>query len=354
MRNETRQKFNAFVEQIAKLNGVPDATTKFAATPSVEQTLENHIQESSAFLQQVNSYGVDQQTGEKIGLSIGSTIAGRTDTSSADRATQDPSELDNRDYECKQTNFDTHLTYAKLDAWAKFPDFQVRIRNMILRQQALDRIMIGWNGASAAATTDRVANPLLEDVNIGWMKKLQTEAPARYMTEGGTAGEIRVGAGNATAGYGDYKNMDALVHDMRSNLLGAWHARNNTFSAISGADLVDEKYFPMIEAHGETPTEARALDLMLSNKRMGGLRVAEVPFFPSRSIMVTLIAPKGDSNLSLYHQNGTRRRHVVDNPKRDRIENYESVNEAYVIEDLSACAAAVNIKLWDADAEAWV
>lgn len=353
MRNTTREQYNAYVQQIAKLNGIPDATTKFSATPSVEQTLENHIQESSAFLQQVNSYGVDQQSGEKVGLSIGATIAGRTDTSSADRQTQDPSDTDARSYDCKQTNFDTHLTYAKLDAWAKFPDFQTRIRNMIIRQQALDRIMIGWNGTSAAATTDRVTNPLLQDVNIGWMKKLQTEAAARYMTDGATAGKVRVGAGNGTAGYGDYANLDALVHDMRSNLLGAWHARNNTFTAICGADLVDEKYFPLIETHGSTPTEVQALDLMLSNKRLGGLRVAEVPFFPSRSIMITLLAPRGDSNLSIYHQSGTRRRHLVDNPKRDRIENYESVNEAYVIEDLTACAAVVNIELWDAVAAAW-
>ena len=38
-------------------------------------------------------------------------------------------------------------------------------------------------------------------------------------------------------------------------------------------------------------------------------------------------------NLSIYWQEDTRRRSVIDNPKRDRIENFESVNEAYVVED---------------------
>lgn len=354
MRNDTRALFNTYLEQLAKLNGVPDVTTKFSASPSVEQTLEKRIQESSAFLQLVNSYSVDQQTGEKIGLSIGSTIASRTDTNSQDRQTQDPSDTDARGYACKQTNFDTHLGYAKMDAWAKFPNFQAMIRDMILRQQALDRIMIGWNGTSAAATTNRGTYPLLQDVNIGWLAKLQTEAAARYMTEGTkAAGEIRVGPGDATAGYGDYANMDQLVQDMRSSLLGPWHARNNNFTALCGSELVDEKYFPLIGAHGDTPTESQALDLMLSNKKMGGLRVGEVPFFPDRSIMVTLLDAKQGSNLSIYHQEGTRRRHVVDKPERDRIENYESVNEAYVIEDLTACCGATNIKLWDPVAKAW-
>ncbi|MCW8965765.1 MAG: phage major capsid protein, P2 family [Candidatus Pacearchaeota archaeon] len=193
MKNETRKLFNEYLHRQAELNGVEDATKKFAATPSVAQTLESRIQETSAFLQNVNSIPVEQQKGEKIGLGIGSTIAGRTDTSANDRPTQDPSTDDPHAYECKQTNYDTHLSYPRLDMWAKFPDFQTRIRDQILRRQALDRIMIGWNGASAAVQTDRVANPLLQDVNIGWLAKLVAEAPARYMTQGAVAGEIRVG-----------------------------------------------------------------------------------------------------------------------------------------------------------------
>ncbi|STU54507.1 phage major capsid protein [Klebsiella pneumoniae subsp. pneumoniae] len=45
-------------------------------------------------------------------------------------------------------------------------------------------------------------------------------------------------------------------------------------------------------------------------------------------------------NLSIYWQEDTRRRSVIDNPKRDRIENFESVNEAYVVEDYR-CVALV-------------
>ena len=107
--------------------------------------------------------------------------------------------------------------------------------------------------------------------------------------------------------------------------------------------MLDEKYFPLVEEHGGKPTEIVALDLLLSNKVLGGLRVARVPYFPRRSVFVTLLGA-GGSNLSIYYQNGKRRRTLVDNAKRDQVENYESSNEAYVIEDLTAACACANIK----------
>ncbi|WP_230413956.1 P2 family phage major capsid protein, partial [Undibacterium umbellatum] len=40
-----------------------------------------------------------------------------------------------------------------------------------------------------------------------------------------------------------------------------------------------------------------------------------------------------------------RRRQIVDNAKRDRIENYESSNDAYVVEDYGIAALVENIEL---------
>ena len=54
--------------------------------------------------------------------------------------------------------------------------------------------------------------------------------------------------------------------------------------------------------------------------------------------MVTLL-----DNLSIYYQRSARRRLLVNNPKRDRLENYESSNDAYVIEDFGAAMFAENI-----------
>ncbi|PZO91504.1 MAG: phage major capsid protein, P2 family [Sphingomonas sanxanigenens] len=332
MRNSTRRLFNAYVSQIAALNGVEDANQSFSVDPSVQQKLEDRIQESSDFLQRINSTGVPELKGEKLGLGIGSPIASRTNTAANDRAPIDPSTLDNLAYELFKTDFDTFITYQKLDTWAKFPDFQERIRNAILRRCALDRITIGWNGVNAAAATDRVANPMLQDVNKGWLQHLREDKPEHFVTEGAAPGAITVGAD------GDYKTLDALVYDLVNGLMPTWAAGDTELVAIVGRGLLHDKYFPLIN-QDQDPTEQVARDIIMSSKRLGNLPAATVPFFPANTIAVTRY-----DNLSIYYQDGKRRRTIVDNAKRDRIENYESSNEAYVVEDYDFMVAAENIE----------
>ncbi|CRL46087.1 Phage major capsid protein, P2 family [Sodalis glossinidius str. 'morsitans'] len=146
-----------------------------------------------------------------MGLGVDRPIASTTDIDTKEREPLDPSSLDEVGYVCTQTNFDTALKYAKLDAWAKFPDFQTRIRNQIVKRQALDRIMIGCNGTSRAKTSDFKVNKLLQDVNIGFLAKIRKAAATQVMNKmvsstGSMVSEkIRVGV------KGDYKNLDALV-----------------------------------------------------------------------------------------------------------------------------------------------
>jgi P2 family phage major capsid protein len=334
MRNDTRVLYTAFIAAIAQLNGVAAAAEKFTVSPTVQQRLENRMQESSSFLQAINMIGVDEQSGAKVGLGIGSTIASRTNTLTTDRSPTDPTALDEFGYLCRQTNFDTFITYAKLDMWAKFPDFQTRIRDAILKRQALDRIMIGWNGTSAAATTDRIANPLLQDVNIGWIKKVRDEAPSKIISDGASAGasQIKIGATGA-----DYATLDALVYDLVNNLLDPWHREDPNMRVVLGRDLMADKYFPLVNST-QPPSETLAADLIISQKRVGGLQAVTVPYLPAGALTITSL-----DNLSIYFQNGGRRRTLVDNAKRDRIENYESSNDAYVVEDYGRIAIAENI-----------
>lgn len=334
MKNSTRVLYTAYLSQLATLNGVASATEKFTVEPSIQQTLESKMTESTDFLGRINVVGVSEQQGEKLGLGIGGPIAGTTNTATTDRATTDLAELDANGYYCTQTNFDTHITYSKLDAWAKFPDFQTRIRDAILTRQALDRIMIGFNGTSRAATSNKVANPLLQDVNIGWLQKYRTHAAARVLDEVvADSGEITIGE----AAGKDYKNLDALVFDMVNNLIEPWYRDDTELVAIVGRSLMADKYFPLINA-AQPPSEQLAAQVVMSQKRIGGLQAISVPYFPAGSILVTRL-----DNLSLYWQEGARRRTVVDNAKRDRIENYESSNDAYVVEDYGCGALAENI-----------
>ncbi|GJA75398.1 MULTISPECIES: phage major capsid protein, P2 family [Aeromonas] len=333
MRNETRQKFNEFTGQVAKLNAITSAMVQFNVQPSVQQTLETKMQESVAFLSMINMVPVDELKGQKVGIGISSTIAGRTDTATKDRQPNDPTSLYAHDYECAQTNYDTLIGYAQLDAWAKFPDFQTRVRDAIITRQGLDRIMIGWNGTSAAKDTDRNANPLLQDVNVGWLEHIRQDAPAQVMQEGVQgSGKIYI-----DPAAGDYKDLDALVFDAVSELIQPWHQDDTKLVVICGRKMLSDKYFPIINDAGDNQNKLAA-QVLVSQKQIGGLKAVRVPFFPEDALLITKL-----SNLSIYWQDGARRRHIEEEPKRNRIVNYESSNDAYVVEDYDCAGLVENI-----------
>lgn len=337
MKNTTRQKYTAYLAQLATLNGVESAAHMFTIAPSVQQTLESRIQESSAFLKAIGNYPVDEMQGQKIGIGTDGPVASRTDTTGADRTTRDAASLVGQGYQCVQTNYDTHVRYNTLDVWAKFPDFQLRLSRAIQQQCALDRIMVGFNGISAAATTNRVTNPLLQDVNKGWLQYLRDNAAARVMSQGATAGKVIVKAD----GTKDYKTLDGLVYDATHSLLDAWHAQAGDLVAIVGRGLMHDKLFPLVDGQ-VAPTEMLAADIVRSQLRLGGLQAVTVPYMLDNAILVTSL-----KNLSIYWQEGSRRRAVIDNPKRDRIETFESSNDAFVIEDLGKACLIENIELQD-------
>jgi hypothetical protein len=360
MRNETRLLFAAYVSQIALINGVADATTTFAVAPVVEQKLEQRLKESSEFLSAINIVPVTQQTGQTLGLETTRTIAGRVDTSGGTkRNPTDPSgNSEINTYFCRQTNFDWSRRYAAMDAWRHRPEFETLLRDAILKQQARDRIMIGFNGTSAAATTDRTANPMLQDVNIGWLQNIRLRAPAQVfndgnltvLTNGANNGALKAiyvkpdatlfdqSLNNKTTAGADYSSLDALVLDAK-RMLPEWHRGNTDLVVIVGHDLVDDKYFTIAQETGATATEVESTDRIIrSSKQLGGLPAVRVPFFPATGLLITTL-----SNLSIYWQEETRRRFLKDEPELDRIANYESVNEDYVVEDYELAVLVENI-----------
>ena len=334
MRNETRKLFNGYLQQVAKLNGVDNATEKFNVTPTVQQKLETAIQEASGLLKSINIIGVEQQEGEALLLGVNGPIASRTNTKSGGRRNPaDRSDLSKDTYTCKQTNFDSAFPYALIDAWAKFPDFQVRLSGSITERQALDRIMIGFNGTSAAATSDIAANPLLQDVNIGWLQKIRTGAPDRVLDEVVDAsGKVPVGA------TGDYKTLDGVVFDA-VQMLDPWHRSHPNLVVMVSRDLLHDKLLAAVEKGAASNQEENAADQIVTKARLGGLPIVDAPFFPAGTVLVTTL-----SNLSIYFQEGARRRHVKDEPEYDRIADYQSSNDAYVIEDFGLVALVENIE----------
>ena len=343
MRTATRLAFNAMTGVIAQLNAVPggDVSKTFSVTPSVAQTLFEKVQLSSEFLSQIGIITVPQQMGQKVGIVITSTIAGRTDTSNgvALRSPVDPSDTAGQNYICVQTNYDTSLTYAKLDQWAHRPEFQTLVRDAIVTRQGLDRMMIGWNGTSAAATTDRVVNPLLQDVNKGWIQHVREDAPAQIVSHG-TLDALHIYVSDtADATHRDYVNLDALVFDLIENL-GEPFRDDTGLVVICGRDLVHDKYFNIVNASGDDAIKMMARDVLLSTKKIGGLQAVRVPFFPAGKLAVTRL-----DNLSIYEQENTQRRLIEEQPSRNRVVDFQSTNEAYVVENYDLIAIAENIQM---------
>ena len=195
--------------------------------------------------------------------------------------------------------------------------------------------MIGFNGTSAAAATNRGTNPLLQDVNIGWLQKMRVENEARVLDEGADiVGKVTYG----THASADYVTLDALVWDAHQTLLAEWAKDDTELVAIVGSDLLHDKYFPMINK-SEDPTEQIARDVIMSTKRLGGLQAVRVPGFPAGKVFITRL-----DNLSIYYQDGKRRRMVKDEPELDQVTDYQSSNEAYVIEDLEGACLVENIE----------
>ncbi|WP_227729466.1 phage major capsid protein, P2 family [Yersinia proxima] len=342
MRQKTRFKFNAYLTRQAELNGVDtgDLNKKFSVEPSVTQTIMTRVQESSEFLSRINIVPVAELTAEKIGLGVNGSVASTTDTDGGDeRETAEFASLDSEKYFCEQVNFDFHMRYNTLDLWARYQDFQTRLRDAIIQRQALDRIIIGFNGTHRAKTSNRTLNPLLQDIAPGWLQKYRNNAPKRVMSkiigEDGevTSEKIRVGHG------GDYVNLDALVMDARSSMIAEWYQEDPELVVITGRNLMQDKYFPLVNKEQDN-SETIAADVIISQKRIGNLPAVSVPYFPPNALLITRL-----DNLSIYWLEDSHRRHIDENAKRDRIENYESIKQDYVVEDYTCGCLVENIEI---------
>jgi P2 family phage major capsid protein len=338
-------------------------THQFALDPTAEQRLEDLQRESVGFLQRINVPGVRDLTGKVIGLGAANMIASRRSRANLPRQPKYVGHMQERDYLLKNTLFDTWLPWEMIDSWSKFPDFPTRYARQVAISVALSRIAVGWHGTSAAPDTDADTNPLGEDVNIGWLHKLRLERADHVMgretvtvgdvtTATGAAKPIYIGPDSASAS-GDYKNIDALAYDLIAGM-PSWARSSTDHVVVVSQDLVDEKYFPMINRKlsdsidgGKSTSDQVTTDIVMSTKQIGGRPAVIVPFFPEGTMLVTPLGQPGapdSSNLSIYYQEGSRRRYIKDEPQNmAALVDYNSVNEGYVIESTDYAVMAENI-----------
>jgi len=338
MKPASRAQISAYFSQIARINGVTNVSQSFNVTPSVQQTLETKIQESSAFLRLVNFYTVDELQGQKIGMGVASSIAGRTDTETNERQPRSVGSMDAKNFQLYKTDYDTFIKFAQIDQWAKFKDFQNRMRDLVINQIALDRIKIAFNGRTAAAETNPVTNPMLEDVNIGWLQQYRNNAPARVMHEV-RAGSKVVKVGQDIGEADGYRNLAALVFDAINSMVHPAFRKDPRIRVILGADL-SNAYLTSLLNRKQDLSEQKIAEDMVNNNHIALREAIDAPFVPDGTMLITM-----PQNLSIYTQEGSMRRHVIENPKRDRIEDYRSANEGFVVEQYEAGCVVENIQL---------
>ncbi|ECB2520900.1 capsid protein, partial [Salmonella enterica subsp. enterica serovar Alachua] len=191
------------------------------------------------------------------------------------------------------------------------------------------------------ATSDRTKNPMLQDVAVGWLQKYRNEAPTRVMSNITDADGKVVSAVIRVGRNGDYENLDALVMDATNNLIDEVYQDDPNLVAIVGRKLLADKYFPLVNKQQEN-SESLAADIIISQKRIGNLPAVRVPYFPANAVLVTTL-----ENLSIYFMDESHRRSIDENPKKDRVENYESMNIDYVVEVYAAGCLLENITLGD-------
>lgn len=330
-----------------------DVHETFAIDPSVEQQLEQKMTEQVGFLNQINVMPVDQLQGAVLGLFADQMIASGIGNPDTRRSPVDISGMDDRSFQLYETLFDTMMRWNKIDTWAKFPNFIQLYSNAVATAVAQSRIAIGFNGDhrfAANAASDKAAYPLGQDINIGWLQRLRLTRPDHVM------GRVNVTAGGITTATGvaapieigateTFKNIDALAYDLISGL-PSWARQSTELVVIVSQDLVDEKYFPMINRSlsstidgGKSTSDQVVADIVMSAKQIGGRPAAVVPYFPEGTMFVTPL-----KNLSLYYQSGARRRYIRDEPEYRRgLVDYNSSNEGYVIESTDHAALAENI-----------
>lgn len=326
-------KYAELQEAIAETYGVEQSSQMFTVEPSIAQELNDAITAKADFLERINVVPVSEIKGEKVFIGVNGPVTGRTNTKTTDREAKDASALDNSLYELASTESDVGLPYAKIDAWAKFPDFKDRYSAAVQKRIAQDRIVVGFHGTHAAPQTDLVANPKLQDVNKGWLQQLREQAPQQVLKEGAVAGKVTLGVG------GDYANLDAVVHDTKQ-MVDETLRDDGDLVAIIGTDLLAADKAKYYTKQGDTPTEKERIEDAQVIATYGGLPAFSVPNFPVNAVLVT-----SWDNLSIYFQDSSWRKQTVDNPKRSRVEDYNSRNEGYVIEQLEKIALTENVEL---------
>lgn len=313
MQKTTRDALARYIDHLKKANSTDTVTAPFAVSEPEAARLINLQRESADLLGRINIIPCRDVEGVS-GVMPLMSLAARTNTAVSAREPQDYG-VNLSEFECEKTEYDCAIPYSALDALAVYPDFFEKLDVALAVSRGLDQITIGWHGVSAVASTNRVAYPLLQDVNIGWLQKTRTNAPDRVRS-------------SATIGAaGDFVSLDALVYGLVQGL-DECHRKRKDLVVIIDRDLLHTKMLESVAAGAASVEAEAALTRILTTGKIAGLDIYDSPNFPSGTVVVTSL-----KNLSIYYQAPSVRRFLRDETSLSRMVDYFSQNEAYVVED---------------------
>jgi len=318
----------------------PQVGQHYAATPSLAQILYRKIvEDGNPFLRQINVLPVSEIKGEKIGMKLAGRVASRTDTSipGNQRVPKNLAQLDTKGYELFPTEFDVALKYALIDSWSKFPNFAAAYMTLVRQAIGNDILQIGWSGTSHAVASDIATNPLLQDVNIGWLQFMRLfNGGSQYVLGGtiGTAGAVTLGEVNKAVG--GYANLSLLAKSMRE-MLPIYHQQNPDLVLLCGSDVLSYQKDLYYALNDNSPMEKTAMSAIITGQ-YDSIPAIRPPFFPQSSILLTPL-----SNLSVYYQDTSVRRIQRDRPEMNEVQDFNSVNEGYVVENEELAVFIENI-----------
>lgn len=303
---------------------------------ATEVTLNRDIQNFSSFLEFVNVLPRTHQKGGSLRIGSQGRVTKTNDTKAGTkRRVNTPKDSKDNEYEMAKAHSDFSLHDDDIDAMSEFPDWADLYREAFMESMANDRIIIGWHGEEVSKTSNLTDNPLLQDVNIGWLKLLKERASSQVLNGGKTAGELKIG----TAAGSDYANLDHLIQDLYQGI--PVHRRTPGMTAMIAESIMGYAEGSYYKDQGSTPSEKQTIQAKSVSGMYGGLDSLPAPYMPQTSIVITGLKRNGQrmSNLSIYWQKGSWKRKATYEAELESSVDWNARREAYHIEDLNAIVA---------------
>lgn len=278
------------------------------------------------FAKNINIVTVEDRDGKSFLGTLGNPASSRTDVSKQDR--QAYSLLsDTMNYTVAQINTDVCVSYALMNMWSASTskNFSKQYVEYTQQRVGIDRLIAGWHGtAQSNANTDPEDDPLLKNLSMGWLANMIYQRSDRVLGCG-VGDSIMIGGNSPSDATYVFKNLDEAVLASIAKI-PSMHRQN--LVCLIGDELLAQEQARVYSSDGFIYEKHKNSEMFNS---FGNIPRLDCVGFPSLGLVVTSI-----DNLSIYIKSGTAFRQFKNNVRRERVEDYQTSELAYVVENPNA------------------